>query len=158
MRPLLVFPAILLMTSLAMVGCKSPEGPGSDSLAAVEISGRSFVEVARTTSEVFQEAGFQPAPLPPNQDREKRLVFEKRGTAGDGWLYGDWSSSEIWYRAKVVFATHGADTYLIKCDAFRVLEKGSKHFEEEHKLSRAKRGAYQDLLNKVKAKLQGAKA
>lgn len=146
--------AVLLVCVLGLSGCKSPEGPGSDSLAAVEIEGHSFLEVARTTSQVFQKAGFTPAPLPPSKEEQRKLVFERPGTGGDSLLYGDWSGGTIWYRAKVTFTEMGPDKQLVRCDAYRVLEKGSRHFEEEHKLSRMKAGAYQKLLDQVKTTLQ----
>lgn len=138
---------------VGVMGCKStPKGvAGSDSLASVIITNRTMLEVAKATSEVFQEAGFMTVPLPQNNDNV--LVFEKEGSAGDLVLYGDWSGKRLWYRAKVRFSPMGPDTRLVTCDLYRVRNHGEEHFEEAQRLEHSKRGTYQDLLNKVKARL-----
>jgi hypothetical protein len=146
---------LLLLAGLGLLpACKSTGEPGSDSLASVRIKGHTALEVARATSEVFQKAGFETVPLPYNDaNTPMRLMFDKAGNAGDSILYGDWSAKPIWYRARVQFTKIDSDTHLITCKAYRVLERGSPHFEEEHKLSRAKKGGYQKLLDEVRVKL-----
>src|SRR5262245_17407040 len=118
----LALPGFMLVSLIAISSCKSPEGAAYGSLAAVEINGRSFLEVARATSEVFQSAGFEPVPQPPS-NRERRLVFDRPGNTGDSVLWGDWSGGKIWYRAKINFVTTGNDHHIVRCDAYRVLEK-----------------------------------
>ena len=118
------------------------------------IMGQEPLAIAHAVSDVFQQAGFRPLPLPENTDF--RLEFERPGTGMDTVLYGDWESNKVWYRAKVRIITAGGGAHVVSCNAFRILEHGNVHFEVEHKLGRAQRGAYQRLLDQVRAHLNGA--
>jgi hypothetical protein len=149
----------LLAAALGLLcGCNSTKAPGTDSLAAIHVKGRTPLEVARVLSEVFQSAGYQPTALPPS--RGFRLQFERQGSLGATVMYGDWSSKDVWYRAKIKInrletdTDTESDTYVVTCDAFRVLHRGDPHFEEEHRLTSMKSGPYQDLLDKAKARLE----
>ena len=132
-------------------GCHTPQGPGSGSLASVEIKGQTLIEVAQATSEVFRAAGY--TTIPSSSKYETKLLFEKAGTKADALLYSGWSGGEVWYRTKITFVSLTPETQLIKCDAYRVLDRNDPHFEEEKKLSWSKKGVFQDLLNQVKARL-----
>ena len=133
------------------IGCKTPEAAG-DNLAGVKVHGHSVLEVARAVSESFQGAGFAPVPLPETPMGENRMMFDKRGSTTDSAIWGDWSSGVYW-RAKIKLEPQTADTVLVTCNAYRVLEKGSKHFEEEHKLTSMKRAPYQKLLENARDSL-----
>ncbi len=139
---------------LLSLGCKTTKsGPAADSLASIEIQGHAPLEVARAVSETFKAAGYEAIPLPPNDDL--RMQFEKKGGTGSSILYSDWSFQPIWYRARIKLIRTGADTVIVTCNAFRVNERGSAHFEEEHKVSGMSKGTYQDLLDQAKAKVLG---
>ncbi len=137
-----------------LTGCKSTKAPGTDSLAAIHVKGHTELEIARAVSEVFQAAGYQPTPLPPA--RGTRMQFERQGSLGATVIYGDWSSKDVWYRAKIKInrLDTDPDTFVVTCDAFRVLHRGDPHFEEESRLSSLKKGSYQELLDKAKARLE----
>jgi hypothetical protein len=144
---------VLLLGSCLFLACKStPKGPGSDSLAAVTVKGRSMLEVAKAASAVFQEEGFMP--VPQVEGKETTLVFERKGTTGDKILYGDWDTKPIWYRARVRLTPLDSTTQLVRCDAFRVKYRGETHFEEEHALSSTKAGYYRELLEKTKTRAE----
>jgi hypothetical protein len=144
---------LLLIACVGMViGCRTSNPDAHGSLAWVTVKGRTTLEAARVTSEVFEKAGFVAVPLDSN--KENKLVFEKQGGTGDLLLYGDWSGKKIWYRIKLNFVVLEHDTELITCDAFRVTDHGDSHFEEERKLSHTKGGTCRDLLQQVKAKLE----
>jgi hypothetical protein len=115
------------------------------------VKGRTSLEIARAVSEVFQSAGYDPVPLPPG--RGTRLQFDRQGSLGATVIYGDWSSKDIWYRAKIKINSLDAETHLVTCDVFRVLHRGDPHFEEEHRLSSLKKGSYQKLLDEAKSRL-----
>ena len=132
-------------------GCRTAQGPESGSLASVEIKGQSLLEVAQATSEVFRAAGY--TTIPSSSKYETKLIFEKVGTKGDVLLYSGWHGTEVWYRAKITFINLAPETQLIKCDGYRVLDRNDLHFEQEKKLSWSKKGAFQDLLDQVKARL-----
>ena len=109
------------------------------------------MEIARAISEVFHEANYIPARLAANH--KMMLMFEKEGNTGDMLVYGDWSSKKPWYRVKLNIKSLDPETQLVECDAYRVTEHGDPRFEEEKRLSRFKKGAYKDLLNRVKDRL-----
>jgi len=123
--------------------------PDVNALAFVEIHGHEALEVARAVSEVFREAAFRPAPLAPN--KVMKLVFEKEATMTDSVVYGDWSG-KVWYRVKISIETPDLNVHLVKCDAYRVVGHGDPRFEEETRIS-FRKGPYQELLDKVKARL-----
>jgi hypothetical protein len=142
-----------LLAALCLTACSSTKAkaPVTDSLAAIEVKGRSLMEVARALSETFQEAGFNPVPVAPGRDT--RLVFERPGSTKDTVVYGDWSLTRLWYRAKLRITRTDPDTQLVTLDAFRVFSHGEAHFEEEKKLGKMSRGTYQEILEKAKVKL-----
>ena len=146
-----LFALTLTFTLLLSTGCKSTKHPVSDSMAAVEIKDRNTLDIARAISETFQKAGFTPVPVPTGRDT--RMVFERPGSTQDAVVYGDWSFGKLWYRAKLRLIPSGSDSHLITCDAYRVYNHGEAHFEEEKRLSRMKKGLYQDLLDEAKARL-----
>jgi len=122
-------------------------------LVFVEIKGKAPLEIARVISEVFKEAHYVAAR--PAANHKMMLMFEKEGNTGDMVIYGDWSSNKPWYRVKLNIKSLDNETQLVECDAYRVSEHGDPRFEEEKRLSRFKKGAYQDLLNRVKDRLSG---
>ena len=132
------------------LGCKSPQGAASDSLASVEIRGRSALEVAHAVSEVFREASYAPAHLPANN--KMMLMFEKPTGTSETVIYGG-LSGKLWHRVKINIKSLDEQTHLVECDACRVLDKGDPRFEEETKLSRLNRKPYQHLLEAVNARL-----
>ena len=80
------------------------------------------------------------------------LMFQKEAGTGDVVLYGDWSGKNA-FRVKLNIKSIDPQTQLLECDAFRVLDPGDPRFEEEKKLSSMKRKPYQELLNRIKEKL-----
>jgi hypothetical protein len=97
---------------------------------------------------VFQSAGFESQPQPP----EPREAAGARTPGHHGSVL--WGIGRGRFASRINFVTTGSDHHLVRCDAYRVLEKGSRHFEEEHKLSSMKAGPYQELLDKVKLKVE----
>ena len=142
--------ALLALCGWLGAGCRSAHGPNPESMASVIVTGRTVLETAHAVSEVFQAAGYQP--VPQHQNNEFRLVFDIVGSGADTVLYGDFVGEKVWYRAKVHLTTMGADSVLVSCDGFRVLDHGDGHFESEHKLSRG--GRYQELLERIRAHLK----
>src|SRR5882724_3886073 len=152
-RRLLAWSGLLMFLASIGFGCKSPNAPATDSLASIAIKGKTPLEIARAISEVFKEAHYVAAR--PAANHKMMLMFEKEGSTGDMVVYGDWSSNKPWYRVKLNIKSLDAETQLVECDAYRVTEHGDPRFEEEKRLTRFKKGAYQDLLNRVKDRLSG---
>jgi hypothetical protein len=116
----------------------------------VVISGPTPLETARAVSEVFQQAGYKPLPLPDNKDM--RLAFDKPAGGMATVLYGDWSSNKVWLRVKVRIAELEEGRLLVTCDLYRVTDHGDAHFEAERKVSHVKKRPFSDLLDQVKAR------
>ena len=69
-------------------------------------------------------------------------------------MYGDWTPGKVWVRVKVYLRHLGSpNEILLECDAFMVNNYGDVRFEEEYKLSKMRRGTYQDLLEEVKKRV-----
>lgn len=138
---------------MALTGCKSAPTPtaANDAMAWVAIKGKEPLEIARTVSEVFKNAGYEAIPLPKNKDF--KLKFEKPAGAGTSVLYSDWSFKQLWWRALVEIKQDKEDTCVVTCNAFRVNERGDPHFEEQKKVTKVGSGPYKDLLNEVKKRL-----
>ena len=143
-----------LLCCFLTIGCKSTKpktGPGASSLASIEIQGYTGLEIAHAVSETFKAAGFEAIPQPQND--ELRMQFEKRAGTAASILYSDWSLKEIWTRVRIKFIKTDERSFVVTCNAFRVNERGSAHFEEESRLTGISRGPYQELLDHAKAKL-----
>ena len=150
-RSALIPAALFLVITALGPGCKSKPPPPSKSLAYVEIKGKTALEIARVISAVFKEADYIPARLPANN--KMMLMFEQQGNTGDMLMYGDWTSNKPWYRVKLSIKTLDSETELVECEAFRVKEYGDTRFEEETKLTHSKKGHFQELLDRVKQRL-----
>jgi hypothetical protein len=146
--------AVVMLCGWLGAGCGSLKGPGQGSLAAVVISGPTPFETARAVSEVFQQAGYKPVPLPDNRDL--RLEFEKPAGAMANFLYGGWHPNKVWLRVKLRIATLDEGSQLVTCDLYRVTDHGDPHFEAERKVSPAKKRPYRALLEQVKARASRA--
>ncbi len=132
-------------------GCKTSQESATKSprLASVVIKGRSAAEVSIAAERVFTGKGYQAGAA-----KSAHMVFEKQGSTANTLVYGDWSGKPVWFRVKIYLRDLGASGFLLDCDAYRVLERGDVHFEEERKLTRVHRGTYQQLLDEVSQGLQ----
>ena len=108
-----------------------------------------MAQIESATQDVFQGHAYQVT-----RSRPGEFVFEKQGSSMNTLMYGDWSPGKVWVRVKVYLRELGApNEILLECDAFMVNNYGDVRFEEEYKLSKMRRGAYQDLLEEVKKKV-----
>ena len=146
MRSLLVFLAIL-SGGLFLTGCQTPPPAGQGSLAWVEIDGRTSAEIKQATVEVFKEDGYH---LKTNS--VATATFEKPGSTMNNLAYGGWDSG-VTIRVIVHIDVQNNATQLLHCEAFMVRDVGDRSVEEAQRIH-FRRGPYQELLNRVKAKLQ----
>ena len=132
------------------LGCQSPHNSTPSSrLASVIIKDRSPGQLEAATQGIFQGHAYQVARGGPAES-----VFEKEGSNMNTLMHGDWSPGKVWVRVKVYIRELSApNELLLECDAFMVNNHGDVRFEEEYKLSKMRRGAYQDLLEEVKKKV-----
>ncbi len=145
---------VLPLLVLFLAGCKSTSefssGSHSTRMASVVIKGHSRADITLATTRVFVANGYEKTPL-----KAADLFFEKQGTRMNTLVYGDWSAKPVWVRVKVYLRDLGAaNGMLLDCDAYMVVERGDRHFEEEHKLTKLHRGTYQELLDRVSYSLR----
>ena len=141
--------ALWLSLALCLVGCQSPTA-SKKHLASVLISGHSPEKILRVTVEVFRADGYRDiAPSP------EAMVFEKTGTGWNHATYGGWTDAKpVTVRVRAGVETQPDGTHRLWGDAYMVADAGDSLFEEEHKLTRVRRGPYQGLLNKVAEQLK----
>ena len=135
---------------LISAGCHSPHATSSSRLASILINDRPLPQIEAVTQAVFREKGYQVSRRQPGQ-----FVFEKAGTSMNTFVYGDWSDQKVWVRVKLYLTKLGnTQQVLLDCDAYMVNEHGDPRFEEEHKLTRMRRGRYQELLETIGQRLR----
>src|SRR5262252_1292430 len=122
------YPKLALLASLlACSGCHSVNQPASASFASVVISNRSIEEVRRTTALVFNQAGYQTAPLAPGD-----FAFEKDGSPMSQFAHGGWlEDSRVRERVRTQVVPLGDGTWRLQCTASMVRDPGDPRFEEE---------------------------
>jgi hypothetical protein len=138
----------LLLICCGSWGCRSTQEGSPSAFASVIIKERPLTEIRDVTCKVFEKHGYM------NVTAGKKLdfIFEKEGTKMNTLTYGGWMG-KIWVRVKVYVEPEAGDAYLLRCDAYMVADHGDPFVEEEHKLTRMKRGTYQDLMAEIKATL-----
>jgi hypothetical protein len=140
---------VVLLTVILVSGCSSTPSTPSTRLASVIIKDHPITQIDAVTQSVFREHGFQVARQEPGE-----IVFEKEGSNMDTMVYGDWSEKKVWVRVKAFLRLmRPTNDVLLDCDAYMVIDLGSPHFEEPHKLTKVHRKRYQELLDEVSRRL-----
>jgi hypothetical protein len=139
--------ALGLVLLLGGSGCASLAKPNSASFASVTITNHAGQEIVQATISVFTADGYQYNPTGGDQ-----LLFDReasRGTtlAREGIL-GTYYGAQTFIRVRVQVVPLFENIYRLQCRAY-VIGTGA----DEVPLADARRGPFQDLLNKVKAQL-----
>ncbi len=130
---------------MLLTACRTAK-PGSASFASVVIPNRTPKEIELATRRVFEQDGYKAYAGRPGE-----LVFERQARNG---LYGTEQGQPVWVRVRTTTVQVKPDSYLLECQAFMFLNKGSEYFEEDEPLSKARSGPYQRLLDKVQTILK----
>ncbi len=143
------FALLLLLGSLWMTGCHSPDKPESARYASVEIQGNTPGQIAAVLQQVFREAEYKATqPVPP------KLVFEKIASHFDQLAYGSWvEGTPVWLRARVELMPIGEARYRLDCHAYFVRDIRGP-LEEELQGSHPRRSTYQKMLDEAARRLQ----
>ena len=141
--------ALLAFAALIQTGCRSMSQPYSASFASVEFMvGYTAEQIRDVAVAVFREDGFtvsSPQPM--------HLVCNREGTRMNKVAYGDWiGGSSVAERVKLEFVYLSEKKYRLQCNAYMVRDPGG--LEDEVKLANIRSRPYQDLLNKVAARLK----
>jgi hypothetical protein len=152
LTPLLLRAGFFCLLLAGLAGCSSLGKPASASFASVVITNTTPADIRATTIQVFQEAEYQGAYIGPDT-----LVFEREGTKGEslaynglvGTHYGQTTLNRV--RAKIV--DRGEGTYRLSCQAYIIPNADAISGGHEIKLTNARSGPYQKLLDEVAARL-----
>jgi hypothetical protein len=142
----------LAVCALLAAGCASSK-PASASFASVVIKGKTPEQICQTTGQVFQDDEYRVLLLGPDDMR-----FEKEGSRMQSLAYngvvGTHEGAGIAIRVKAELVDLGMGSYRLQCQAYMVRNAGDSFFQEENRLSNARSGPYQSLLNKVAKRLK----
>jgi hypothetical protein len=125
-------------------GCAGPKGAGASRFAAVEITAGQPELIGLAAEQVFGKAGYSGGGDP------RRMVFTQDSGVAGNLLYGGWEPGQSSLRVEAYIERLGDRRYLLWCEAFQMRNAGDSILEEKRKLSRARRGKYQEYLEQVK--------
>src|SRR3954468_3593417 len=107
---------LLICLGLVMPGCKSPPKSPSNRLASVTIKNGTREQIENAIRTVFVKHVYQ---LSTKRDAGA-LIFEKKGTFMNGFVYGDWYSGGVWERVNVYYGEPEPGRTVVECDAYMV--------------------------------------
>ena len=139
---------VLLLVWGSLMGCKSPPSGGDGSLAWVEITGHTPVEIKKAAETVFESDGYHLTASSP-----MKFTFEKDGGKMTGLAYGTLISGVV-VRVNATITRQENGNHLLHCQVFMVRNAGDRVLEDIQKRNFGGK-PFQELLDKVKAKLAG---
>lgn len=144
---------LLLMTN---TGCSSWGKPLSSSYASVDITNSTPMQIRSATIDVFRDDEYQAY----YGEDSSSWLFEKEATRGESLAYNGIVATRYGQttlmRVKTSLFDRGNGRYRLSCKAFIVTDAASFHGGYETALSGMRAGEFQDLLDKVAAKLSKA--
>jgi hypothetical protein len=149
-QPGLVNSFIIFWLLVLAAGCASPSSKlGSSRVAAVVIKDSTPDTIKASVKSVFEKHGFESAP-----EDENELVFEKKASAMNSFVYGDWFSGVVWARARLYLAQVKSGGTMLDCDVYMVQDPDDPLFQKERKVN-ASRTEFQKLLDEIKQDAEG---
>jgi len=144
----LITPLALTLGLFAVAGCGATK-PASASFASVVIHGHTFKEIQDAAGQVFTADGYTV------MVRGNEMKFEKEGSrmtqlAYDGFV----DTGAVHVRVLASILQLSETSYRLQCQAYIVKSPGDPTFEEVIKLQNVRGRPYQELLDKVAAKLK----
>jgi hypothetical protein len=150
MKTLRVLSWLGLLGLLLVTGCQSSK-PGSESHAALEITGQPVDKIWTTTVVVFAEQGYR---LRTNSATQ--LIFDRPASSAEKFKYGDWMNEGMAMQIKVRLQETSSTTCLMRADAFVVQDPTDPNFRHERRLSLTSGKPYRKLLEAVQHRLEGS--
>jgi len=136
---------VLGLLVICAAGCASLSRKlGSQRVAAVIIKDSSPETIKASAKDVFESHGFDSAP-----EEDNELVFQKKASFGNAFLYSDWYSGTVWVRTRLYIEERKTGEILLDCDVFMVQDPEDPLFQRERKV-RASKSEFQKLLAEVK--------
>jgi hypothetical protein len=129
-------------------GCSSSDPKSGKAFASVTITQHSKAEIEKETERVLKKHSFAKVATLPGAD----MVFEREASWWETFTYGGWLG-KVWVRVLVYVDAPEPGTWWLGCQAFMVQDKEDGLVEDDLKLSGMRRGAYQEMMDEVKASL-----
>ena len=142
-----LFAVALCLLAGLVTGCRSTDVPPEARFASVEVRGGTPGQLCGTTTEVFQENGYDLM-----KATNYSLVFEKKASALNNIAYGNWVDTAVWVRVRVLVVPVSEQVWRIQCQACLLRDRGETT-EEELKVGKLRAHPYQKLLNAVQKRL-----
>jgi len=136
---------LLAVTSTALISCKSLDKPDSASFASVRIQGHTAEQIRAATVVVFQQDGYTAVDV-----QRAEMGFEKEGSRWDRIAYGSFvDDAAVWIRVRASVFPLSEGVFLLRCQAYKVRDKGDAVFEQQVRLRNNHSKPYQALLDRV---------
>jgi hypothetical protein len=143
---------VLLSVAATLTACSSTAHKlGSERLAAVVIKGSAPATIKASAKEVFENHDFETEP-----EDENDLVFQKKASGMNTFVYGDWFSGAVTVRVKLYATEIKPGEILLDGNVYMVQEADDPLFEKGRKVH-ARRSELQKLLDEVKASAESHK-
>jgi hypothetical protein len=139
-RSLSIFGLLIALTS----GCQSTP---KQRVASVAVRNASAEQLKTAAEEVFEQHSFEYAPEDDND-----LVFQRKGSGMNSFLYGDWYQGAVWIRIKLFLTDLKSGRTLVDCEVYMVQEHDDPFFQKERKV-KANKTECQKILNEIAATL-----
>jgi hypothetical protein len=133
----------------AFTGCKSMEKPASAAFASVTIPGHTPEQICGATMLEFEQAGYTAADI-----KRTEMVFEREGSRWDQVAYGSWMTKNVWVRVRASVVPLGESSCRLQCQAYWVRDKGEPLEAAPVAFPNRKSKPYQELLDKVAARMK----
>jgi hypothetical protein len=134
----------LLISGLALTGCKSTDTADQGNQASVIIAGHTEAEVLKTTIEVMQWDGYK---------HTSDLTFEKEGSKWDTRKYGGLMGDAVWIKMKFTLTANSDRYILLGCDAYVIEDRNSVLTETEREIRYGKRSECKKILDQINQRL-----
>jgi len=154
LHSLVLAAALGLLTGCSTTAEKT-DGPDLGRRTAVVIKGRTRQEIMDMTLKVFGEKEYQV-----KTSGKAEAIFERKGSAMQEATWGGWNTGGggVWERVTVKISDFDASSQLVEASVKLILDKGDSIFEETRDLPRRQQRPHREILNEVKARLQGPPA
>lgn len=107
------------------------------------------------TIKLFREQDYQV-----KSSDKVEAIFERKGNSRQTATWGGWNmgGGGVWERVTVTISDFDASSQLLEAEVKLILDKGDSVFEETRDLPRRQQKPHREILNEVKARLQGPPA
>ncbi len=139
-------PLLLAALGCVVSACKTVSPSGASVTASQVVEGATMAQILSATRAVFQERGYEMQPAP-----GYKLIFDKAASTWSNLVYGDFSTSGVWVRARIEVTSLGSGRHVIDCKATYLRSRGEFGIEDEQAGPRSPE--FREILKEVSKRL-----